>query len=306
LVVLALATLATTMTGALRGSGPVDAIYPTVVYDGAGRARHIGLIGDSTLAAVQWAGAFEPLRRYNFVFDAEPCRRTTGTSCGTPPLNALRTLRRLAGRWGRVLVMMTGYNDPGRTFASSVDAIMAEARAQRIRAVIWLTMRRAPVEYPRRDFTSTSLGFNDNNRILLQKVRPYRGRLQIADWAGRSAGKRRWVTDGIHLTSVGAAALSQFIADQVGVVLSGVSITPPAHWARLHLGSRGPRVLAAQRVLIAARIPLPGGADGIYGAYTRAAVLVYQKRHGIAVTGNVNRQTALLMGIYRLPPEPPF
>lgn len=303
MVVLALAT--TTM-GTSRGSGTVDARYSTVFYNRAGWVRRIGLIGDSTLTAVRWAGTFDPLRRYNFTFDAEPCRRTTGTSCGAQPLNALRTLRRLDGRWGRVLVMMTGYNDPGRTFGASVDAIMAEARSQRIKAVIWLTMRRAPVEYPGRDFVSTSLGFNDNNRILLQKVGPYQGRLQIADWAGHSAGRRRWVTDGIHLTAAGAAALSQFIAGQVGVVLSGVSITPPAPWAMLHLGSRGPRVAAAQRVLIRAGIPLPGGADGIYGPNTEHAVEVYQQRHNIPISGVVYRRTALAMGIYRLPPPPWF
>jgi hypothetical protein len=282
------------------------AAFSTVFYDGAGSARHIGLIGDSTLTAVRLVGAYGPLRTYNFVFDAEECRRTTGISCGARPQTALRTLRRLDGRWGRVLVMMTGYNDPGRTFAASVDAIMAEARAQRIRAVIWLTMRTADVSYPPRDFSSTSLGFGDNNRILLQKVRSYRGRLQIADWAGHSAGRRRWVTDGVHLTATGAAAVASYITDQVGVVLSGVSITPPAPWTRLHLGSRGPKVVAAQRVLIAAHIRLPGGADGIYGPNTKRAVAVYQQRHGLRVTGIVYRRTALVMGIYRLPPAPWF
>jgi hypothetical protein len=299
LVVLAV----TTATAVARGAGTVEA-YSTVFYNGAGSARHIGLIGDSTLTAVRLVGAYGPLLDYNFVFDAEECRRTTGTSCGAGPPNALRTLRRLDGRWGRVLVMMTGYNDPGRTFAESVDAIMAETREQRVRAVIWLTLRTAAVSYPPRGFNSTSLGFDDNNRILLQKVRPYRGLLQIADWAGHSAGRRRWVTDGIHLTSAGAAAVAAYIADQVGVVLRGVSITPPAPWTRLHIGSRGPKVVAAQRVLIDARIRLPGGADGIYGPNTKSAVEVYQARHGIPVTGIVYRRTARVMGIYRLPPRP--
>jgi hypothetical protein len=290
-------------TVGLRGRASA---FSTVFYNGAGSARHIGLIGDSTLTAVRLVGAYGPLRNYNFVFDAEECRRTTGISCGARPQTALRTLRRLDGRWGRILVMMTGYNDPGRTFAGSVDAIMAEARAQRIRAVIWLTMRTAAVAYPPRGFTSTSPGFDDNNRILLQKVRSYRGRLQIADWAGYSAGRRRWVTDGIHLTAAGAAAVATYIADQVGVVLRGVSITPPAPWTRLRLGSRGPKVVAAQRVLIAARIRLPGGADGIYGPNTETAVAVYQQRHGLPITGTVTRRTALVMGIYRLPPAPWF
>ena len=94
--------------------------YTTIFYNGAGRtAPHIGLIGDSTLAATRWYGMLGALTRYNFVLDAESCRRTTHTSCrgreGYAPENTLTVMRRLEGRWGRVLVLMTGYDDPGST-----------------------------------------------------------------------------------------------------------------------------------------------------------------------------------------------
>jgi hypothetical protein len=290
------------------GAGPASpaAAYTTVFYNGAGSAPHIGLIGDSTLAAVRLVRAYEPLRRYNFTFDAEECRRTTTTSCGNGPENALTTLRRLRGQWGSVLVMMTGYNDPGMTFASSVDAIMTAARRQGIKVVIWLTMRTAEVVYPRRDFTSTSYGFDDNNRILLQMSRRYPGILQIANWAGHSADQPSWVaSDGIHLTATGAAAVSTFIANQVDRVFAGAAITPPAPWQTLRRGSEGRKVAAAQRVLIRAGIRLPSGATGVYGRRTEAAVRTYQERKGIRVTGTVTRRTARVMGIYHLPPRPP-
>ncbi len=302
LVLLALVTVAT----AGAGPGSAAAVDTTVFYNGAGSAPRIGLIGDSTLTAVRLVGAYDPLRRYNFTFDAEECRRTTATSCGTLSGDALTTLRRLRGRWGSVLVMMTGYNDPGTTFAGSVDAIMDAARRQGIRVVIWLTLRTAEVAYPWRDFKSTSLGFGDNNRILLQKSGPYLGRLQIADWAGHSADRPSWVaSDGIHLTSTGALAVSTFIANKVDRVFAGAAITPPAPWATLRVGSRGRKVTAAQRAVISAGIPLRGGASGVYGRRTGAAVRTYQQRNGLRVTGTVTRSTARVMGIYRLPPRPP-
>jgi len=302
LVLVALVTVAT----AGAGPGSAAAAYTTVFYNGAGSAPHIGLIGDSTLTAVRLVGAYDPLRRYNFTFDAEECRRTTATSCGTHPDNALTTLRRLRGRWGSVLVMMTGYNDPGKTFAGSVDAIMAAARRQHIKVVIWLTLRTAEVAYPRRGFKSTSDGFGDNNRILLQESRQYIGRLQIANWAGHSADRPAWVaSDGIHLTSTGALAVSKFIARKVDRVFAGAAITPPAPWATLHVGSRGPKVTAAQRAVISAGIRLRGGASGVYGRRTETAVRTYQQHKGLLVTGTVTRQTARVMGIYRLPPRPP-
>ena len=303
LVLLALATVAT----AGVGPGSAAAAYTTVFYNGAGSAPHIGLIGDSTLTAVRLVAADEPLRRYNFTLDAEECRRTTATSCGSRPEDALTTLRRLRGRWGSVLVMMTGYNDSGTTFAGSVDAIMAAARRQGIRAVIWLTLRTAEVAYPPRGFKSTSLGFGDNNRILLQKSRQYGGRLQIADWAGHSADRPSWVaSDGIHLSSTGALALSTFIATKVDRVFAGAAITPPEPWATLRVGSQGRKVTAAQRAVIRAGIRLSGGANGVYGRRTEAAVHTYQGRKGnLRVTGTVTRRTARVMGIYRLPFEPP-
>ncbi|MGI9051160.1 MAG: hypothetical protein ACR2HQ_00670 [Ilumatobacteraceae bacterium] len=63
------------------------------------------------------------------MFDAGSCRRTT-TTCGGRegyrPDTALTTLQRL-GDGHEVLVMVAGYNDPGSSFATSVDLIMNAA-----------------------------------------------------------------------------------------------------------------------------------------------------------------------------------
>jgi hypothetical protein len=182
----------------------------TVTYDGAGSAvPRIGLIGDSTMAAIRWTGAYAPLRQWNYTYNAESCRRTITASCagtdGYAPENALTLMHRLSGRFGSVLVMMTGANDPVSRFGEGIDAIVAEARPQGVRAVVWLTVSNAP----------------DKNTILTQRVQQHGGYLVAADWAGYSAPHPEWTNaDGLHISTAGAPVLSQFIADHVAQVLA--------------------------------------------------------------------------------------
>ena len=83
------------VAGAVPG-GRADA-YTTVVYNGAGSAPHISVIGDSTVAALRWANMFDPLKQFNFVYDAESCRRVATPSChgreGYTPDNVITTMR---------------------------------------------------------------------------------------------------------------------------------------------------------------------------------------------------------------------
>ena len=124
--------------------GPTPPVA-TVSYDGAGpTAPWIGLIGDSTMASIRWTDAYAPLRQWNYTYDAESCRRTITASCHGPdgyaPANALDEMHRLSGQLGVVLVMMLGANDPLNRFGEGIDAVVAEARAQGIATVIWLTV----------------------------------------------------------------------------------------------------------------------------------------------------------------------
>ncbi len=50
-------------------------------------------------------------------------------------------------------------------------------------------------------------------------------------------------------------------------------------------GSRGERVRLAQQVCMEAKIGLPCGADGIFGAHTAAAVREFQKQKGLVIDG---------------------
>jgi peptidoglycan hydrolase-like protein with peptidoglycan-binding domain len=57
-------------------------------------------------------------------------------------------------------------------------------------------------------------------------------------------------------------------------------------------GERGGRVTALQKALINAGITVRGGADGIFGSGTAAAITAFQKARGIRATGVVDRATA--------------
>ncbi len=207
-------------------SRPVAAA--TVTYSGAAGAPRVGMIGDSVMAAVRWGGTWSPLRRFNYTYDAESCRRTIGQSCrgreGFAPDNTVQAMQRLRGQLGDIVFIGTGYDDSGSTFSSAVDAVMAEAAAQGIRTVVWLTMRTADVTYVGPTYSSNRSTFRDNNRILLAKETQYGGRLRIADWATYSANRSDWVlADGVHLSGAGAWAFAQYIVDQAAAHFDEIS-----------------------------------------------------------------------------------
>ncbi|TVR27798.1 MAG: hypothetical protein EA389_01980 [Ilumatobacter sp.] len=70
-------------------------------------------------------------------------------------------------------------------------------------------------------------------------------------------------------------------------------------------GERGDRVRALQQALLQAGIEVPGGADGIFGAQTAGAIMNYQRREGLTVTGVVDATTASRLGLVAATPPPP-
>ena len=65
----------------------------------------------------------------------------------------------------------------------------------------------------------------------------------------------------------------------------------PAISVGLHQGQTGPQVKALQEALLAAGVSLPGGADGVYGPGTKAAVASFQTSRGLPATGEVDSAT---------------
>lgn len=70
----------------------------------------------------------------------------------------------------------------------------------------------------------------------------------------------------------------------------------PAALAVLEVGSKGSDVTAVQKKLIQWGY-LSGSADGRYGEKTRAAVLAFQRKNGLAADGRVGPSTAAAMGV---------
>ncbi len=119
----------------------------------------VTVLGDSTSAAMRW---YDEARNETAIYDimgasydlqwsVESCRRLAARSCvgrtdpGTGgkwiPISVLPEMRgNLKGRLGNAVVIMAGYDDyPSITPA--IDAIVAEAEAQGVARVFWLTYR---------------------------------------------------------------------------------------------------------------------------------------------------------------------
>ena len=66
-------------------------------------------------------------------------------------------------------------------------------------------------------------------------------------------------------------------------------------------GTRGDNVVIVQKALIAAGISIKGGVDGIFGAATAVALQKFQTAQNIAVTGKLDAQTAIKLGVMAPP-----
>jgi hypothetical protein len=181
----------------------------------------ITLIGDSTMAGMVWyESATHPQEvirsTYAMTITAESCRRLVVPSCRGRfhyvPSTAVEAMRSLRGRLGSVLVVMAGYDDVD--ISTGVSAVMAEADAQHVKTVIWLTYRTyVPYVLPS-GFPARSL-YGGHNLVLYAAARRYPN-LRLADWNTYSRGRPGWLAaDGIHMTSGGAVELARYIKGQL-------------------------------------------------------------------------------------------
>jgi hypothetical protein len=289
--------------------GPAARADQTVFFDDAGDAPHISLIGDSTLTGVRWYADYGALQHFNFVLSAESCRRTVEQSCisreGYRSANAVTAMRNLDGQLGDVVVVMSGYNDPVWTIDEAIEAVVDEAKAQDVDHVVWLSLRTSDdVDYSDPQEQSSINTFREYNEQLFAAAEASDGYLQIGDWATFSNGASAWFeADGVHLTARGVDAITSFLATIVARVLAGENVSPAAApWTVLVPGADGATVEAVQEALLEADVELPGGADGVYGNDTMAAVAEYQRRQGeLQVTGAVDMATARALGVYADP-----
>ena len=79
-------------------------------------------------------------------------------------------------------------------------------------------------------------------------------------------------------------------AKQATVVQAAVAVAAPSAPV-FKLGDRGETVRLIQQAMLRDGIGLRGGADGVFGQGTRAAVGEFQKRRGLPITGDVDQAT---------------
>lgn len=80
--------------------------------------------------------------------------------------------------------------------------------------------------------------------------------------------------------------------DTVTAQLLGLIAAP----ALPRLGDRGNNVASVQQLLINVGIPVRGGADGVFGPVTQAAISSFQQSQSLPVTGVLDLRTALFLG----------
>ncbi len=102
------------------------------------------------------------------------------------------------------------------------------------------------------------------------------------------------------------SACGALVASTAWTSVGGVTFATPAPVSSpllaqslvgLRQGSSGDEVKSVQRALIAAGVPVPGGADGKFGPATRVAVLDFQARKGLAQSGEIDAATASALGL---------
>lgn len=200
---------AATVCAALPQASAAPVAHGVQAASPAGRSS-VYLLGDSVFAGLSIGTALDGLRAtYDVTLDAKVCRRTVSPSCtasGQTPDTGVETMRAHRGSLGDVLVVGLGYNDDETRFDVAIDALMAEAEAQHVPRVMWLTMR------------------SDRYAAANAALRAAQARhasLLVVDWDAASAGHDDWfAADGLHLGSRGRTGLVAFIGEQ----LDGLSL----------------------------------------------------------------------------------
>ena len=246
-------------------------------------APAVSLIGDSTMAAMQWYASSASDTRdiignsYKLTFDAESCRRIIIGSCrgrfGSTPASVLPLMRTtLKGKLGEALVVMAGYDDP--SLANAIDQVMAEAAAQGVIRVLWLNYR-TNTQYVLPGGLPAHTLYDSHNVELTTGAQRHPD-LKVLDWDGFTAAQPTWFADdGIHLTPEGTVGLANFIKNALDAqpaigrcrsasALTG-SVDVAAPLAAAPTARSGFVPIAPQRVLDTRDSAL-GGAAGKLGA----------------------------------------
>lgn len=171
----------------------------------AAKKERVTVIGDSVQASFSYVPkAVKRLGKgFDLKVDAVVCRRLIAASCrynGVTPQTALQVVTSKGKALGSVVVMNVGYNEGSGSY--DVNSVMKALRKAGVERVVWVTLRE-----------QRSIYASINGRIR-QAAGRWKG-LAVADWNATSAGKPWFGSDGLHLNSAGAYALSGLIRQKV-------------------------------------------------------------------------------------------
>jgi murein DD-endopeptidase MepM/ murein hydrolase activator NlpD len=165
--------------------------------------------------------------------------------------------------------------------------------------------------------TASSLpvrGNRGNNVIAVQKALVAAG-LQVKGGIDGQFGSGTTATISAFQTAKGLPAtgiLDANTAAALGLIAPTTTVPPTTAPAAVQAksvtvttlparGTRGDDVVIVQKALIAAGIPVKGGVDGIFGAATAVALQKFQTAQNIAITGKLDAQTAIKLGVMAPP-----
>ena len=121
--------------------------------------------------------------------------------------------------------------------------------------------------------------------------------------ATKGALQRFQTARGLSASGQGDAATLQALGLAAGASSnSPAASTPPS--GQLALGSRGSSVVALQQALLNRGIAVAGGADGIFGPATAAALKQFQASQGLEQTGALGPRTTAALGLGGAAPAP--
>jgi peptidoglycan hydrolase-like protein with peptidoglycan-binding domain len=119
---------------------------------------------------------------------------------------------------------------------------------------------------------------------------------------------QRW--NGLAVSGTADAATAALLKLGSGATTPAAASKPPLQTAAstsfvgMKSGARGENVKVLQRALIAAGIAVRGGADGVFGSMTAAALTSYQQQHGLATNGVVDAAVVEKLSLVAGAPAP--
>ena len=186
-------------------SAAIAAVLLAASPAAAAEKPRVTVIGDSVQASFSYVPkAVSRLGKgFDLKVDALVCRRLITSSCtynGVTPKTALQVIQSKGTALGSVVVLNVGYNEASGTY--DANAVMRALRKAKVKGVVWVTLREQRSVY-------TAI-----NARIRQAAGRWKG-LAVADWNAASSGKPWFGSDGLHLNSAGAFALSGLIRQKV-------------------------------------------------------------------------------------------